>query len=55
MTEVSVANRERSQSVDAPIERVWIWLCAASLVAYLLCSQAVTSFASEVSRLLARL
>lgn len=40
---------------DATPDRKWLWLCALSLLFYLLLSEAVTAFLREVSRLIGKL
>jgi hypothetical protein len=36
-------------------DRLWIWLCGISLIAYLLCSVSVRAFIDEVRRLTGQL
>jgi hypothetical protein len=41
--------------IALPRDEIWLWLCVASLVCYLLRSEAVTAFAREVIRLWGKL
>ena len=42
-------------SIPTVRDRVWLWGCVASLVCYLLRSEAIPAFLKEASRLLGKL